>query len=396
MVKQDILVVGMGAVGTIYAYSLYRSDKVRLTVVARGNYELIKEHGMHIKSQRFGDVKGWKPDRVLDSVSSAADTQYSYVILATKCIPEIIKTPQILAPLLSSPYCDQFNQPTYVLLQNGLNIEVDLYHAIKALGKPEEPRIVNTGVYVFANLIEPNVVEHGPYARLDIGVYRPNDFTTTINSPEEQRLLDELGDMFHRRQDSNVNIFPEIQRQKFTKNILNIVYASLACLTRCSLASIFRPAPGPTDIAYEPYLEPATAARVNEITRKWMKDIFKECIRLGTGSDRAHSLFFRSRILGHAIGFPDSEDGLPSDFVDKNIKDTEKNYASPYVNHKPSTLLDIENGAPIEVEPIWGEAVRMARERSVDVPRIEMAYASLLLVQNQIIRRIKSAKQLEQ
>lgn len=57
---QEILVVGFGAVGAICklpysllntlsvsyfrsdAYSLHRTDKVRLTVVARGNYELIK------------------------------------------------------------------------------------------------------------------------------------------------------------------------------------------------------------------------------------------------------------------------------------------------------------------------------------------------------------------
>ncbi|KZP22214.1 hypothetical protein FIBSPDRAFT_859801 [Athelia psychrophila] len=26
-------------------------------------------------------------------------------------------------------------QPTYALLQNGLNVEVDLYHAVKALAK---------------------------------------------------------------------------------------------------------------------------------------------------------------------------------------------------------------------------------------------------------------------
>lgn len=140
---------------------------------------------MHIKSRRFGDVKGWKPYRgkdvcdrgkttltkpiiVVNSISSATDRQYTHVILSTKCIPDVIKTPDLLKPLLSSPYCDKFEQPTYVLLQNGLNIEVDLYHAIKDLGNPIEPRIINTGVYVFANLIAPNVVEHGPFVGLNI------------------------------------------------------------------------------------------------------------------------------------------------------------------------------------------------------------------------------------
>ncbi|KAJ3937434.1 MAG: ketopantoate reductase PanE/ApbA C terminal-domain-containing protein [Lentinula lateritia] len=368
---QEILVVGFGAVGAIYAYSLHRTDKVRLTVVARGNYELIKEHGMYIKSQRFGNVEAWKPYRVVNSISSAADRQYSHVILSTKCVPEVIKTPDLLKPLISSPYCDQFQQPVYVLLQNGLNIEVDLYRAIKALGKPEEPVIINTGVYVFANLISANVVEHGPFARLDIGVYRPHDYTTMVNSPAEQQVLEGLKELFH---NVDINIYPEIQRKKFAKNMLNIAYAACACLTRCSLTSLFRPPP--TNVPYEPYLDPVTADRVNLYTRKWIKDILDECVR-----------------LGRAMGFPDSEDGLPSSIVENSMKTSEKNYSGPDSNHNPSTLLDIEKGAPIEVEVIWGETVRLAKERDVEVPRIEMAYAMLLLVQNQILRQINSSKQ---
>jgi 2-dehydropantoate 2-reductase len=40
----------------------------------------------------------------------------------------------------------------------------------------------------------------------------------------------------------------------------------------------------------------------------------------------------------------------------------------PESSHKPSMLLDAEKGQPIEVEVIFGEVVRMARERGVDVP----------------------------
>ncbi|KAJ3995688.1 ketopantoate reductase PanE/ApbA-domain-containing protein [Lentinula boryana] len=372
MAQQEILVVGSGAVGTIYAYSLHQSDKVRLTVVARGNYELVQEYGMYIKSRRFGNVEAWKPHRVVNSISSAADRQYSHVILATKCVPEVIKTSEILKPLLSAPYSDRFEQPIYVLLQNGLNIEVDLYRAIKSLGTPNEPRIINAGVYVFANLISANVVEHGPFARLDIGIYRPDDYTTMVNSPVEQQTLEQLKGLFH---NVDINIYPEIQRKKFAKNMLNIAYAACACLTRCSLTSLFRPPP--TNIAYEPYLEPATADRVNLYTRKWIEDILNECI-----------------CLGRAMGFPDSEDGLPSSIVESSMKTSEKNYSGPESNHNPSTLLDIEKGAPFEVEVIWGETVRLAKERNVEVPRIEMAYAMLLLVQNQILlRRNKSSKE---
>jgi len=71
-------------------------------------------------------------------------------------------------------------------------------------------------------------------------------------------------------------------------------------------------------------------------------------------------------------------------------------------------LLDVERGQPIEVEVIFGEVVRMAREREVDIPvghfygcgfdkdlidllkRVEMMYALLLVVQNQILCKLES------
>ena len=105
---------------------------------------------------------------MVNSVSGAADIQYTYVILSTKCVPDVIKTPELLNPLLSPPYCDKFDQPTYVLLQNGLNIELDLYRAVKALRKTREPRIINTSIYVLTNLIAPNVVEHEPFVGADV------------------------------------------------------------------------------------------------------------------------------------------------------------------------------------------------------------------------------------
>jgi 2-dehydropantoate 2-reductase len=73
-------------------------------------------------------------------------------------------------------------------------------------------------------------------------------------------------------------------------------------------------------------------------------------------------------------------------------------------------LLDAKKGKPIEVEVILGEVVRMAKERGVPVPvsvtrsytrsklitsffkRVEMLYALLVVVQNQILRKLEVAK----
>lgn len=83
-------------------------------------------------------------------------------MITTKAVPELTRTPTILSPLLSTPYTDKFSQPTYVLLQNGLNVEIDLYEALNKLGKGS-PSIISTALYIGTNLLAPNVVEHNDF-----------------------------------------------------------------------------------------------------------------------------------------------------------------------------------------------------------------------------------------
>ena len=101
------------------------------------------------------------------SVAEAADCAYSYVIITTKSVPEVVKTSTILGPLLSPEYTSKFSQPAYVFVQNGLNVEVDTYHAVKALGQGE-PRIIGCAVHVMTNLLSPNVVEHGDFVKCSL------------------------------------------------------------------------------------------------------------------------------------------------------------------------------------------------------------------------------------
>jgi len=363
--------VGFGAVGAVYSLIVKRSGLARVTAVARGNYDVVNRSGMNFKSQKYGEIAGWKPDRLCKSVEVAADRPYDYVILTTKAVPDLIKTPIILAPLLSSPYIDKYSQPAYVLLQNGLNVEVDLYHAIKALGK-DEPKIVGTSLYIGTNLLAPDLVDHNSFDRPTLGMYRHNDFTTTVNTPEETAILDGIASIFSKG-GSTVSVVTEIQRKKFSKNFWNVAFSSLATLTGYTLPSIFRSPPENSSVKYDPYLAPKTANLVNEHTIPTLKAIMQELVS-----------------LGRALGFPDSDDGLPSSIVESTIANTAALHNHPGSNHVPSMLLDARKGQPIEVEVILGEVVRMAKDRGVPVPRIETLYGLLLVVQNQIIRRMET------
>jgi len=61
----------------------------------------------------------------------AVNREYSYVMLTTKAIPEIAKTPPVLDAFLSSPYTDMHTKPTATSLENGLGTKRDLYDRIK-------------------------------------------------------------------------------------------------------------------------------------------------------------------------------------------------------------------------------------------------------------------------
>lgn len=102
---------------------------------------------------------------VFRSVEEAADRAYTHVVLLTKLVPEVQTNPQLLTPLLSAPYTDRFPQPVYVLMQNGMYIEVDLWKAIKALGQGK-PKIIGTSVYIGSKQLDKGVVQHSDFVRI--------------------------------------------------------------------------------------------------------------------------------------------------------------------------------------------------------------------------------------
>ena len=63
---------------------------------------------------------------------------------------------------------------------------------------------------------------------------------------------------------------------------------------------------------------------------------------------------------------------LPASVTVEQIKRTEA--MKPY---KPSTLLDFESGKPLEIEAIWGEALRRASAAGAKTLRLEIVYSLL-------------------
>ncbi|KAJ3563361.1 hypothetical protein NP233_g8989 [Leucocoprinus birnbaumii] len=226
---KEILLVGSGVVGATYAYRLSMSGMARVTIVARSNYDAIN---------------------FCRSVADAADQPYSYVFVTTKAIPDVTATPDILRLLVSPPYADLYPQPTYLLLQNGLNVEKDLYEVIRKLGKGS-PNIISTTLWFQANLLGPNVVEHGSVLPAHLG---------------EEEVLQDLQKILSSG-GGTATVVPEIQRAKFQKNSLNVVVSSLATLTGYLPPAVWRSSPAGSGVPpYEPFVFDTTRHLIEEYT----------------------------------------------------------------------------------------------------------------------------------
>ncbi|CAE6464598.1 unnamed protein product [Rhizoctonia solani] len=350
MAHDDILLVGFGAVGVIYALILSKTPNIRVTAIARGNFDKVSAKGIHIKSKKHGDIPGWKPDRVVSSVAEATDRAYKYVLISTKALPDVNPTPLILAPLLTEEYSKRYPSPTFVILQNGLGVEKDLYVAAERSWKAK-PRVLSAAVYIQANLIGGrDVVEQGPFDKLVCGVYRQGLLVDDDpkNTPEEAEQLEAFAQLV-RTGNGEIELVPDIQRKKFAKNLWNLSFAAFATLIRYPCPAFF----------WE-----ETADKI----RPTLTKILTEAISV-------------ARALGY------SEQAVPSSLIESTIEDTGALHRPGEPStHKPSMLVDMETKRPLEIEAIIGEVVRVGKEHGVDVPTLETVYTLLQVVQAGLLR----------
>ncbi|KAG8887823.1 hypothetical protein FRB99_004200, partial [Tulasnella sp. 403] len=324
------------------SYVLGHLAEVNLTVVARSNFDSAREGRITLRSAQYGEVKGFKPTRVCISVAEAADQPYDFVIVTTKALPELYPTSELLAPLLSPSY--PHPQPTYVLIQNGLGVERDLYQALAKRTTDAPPAIITSALYVAANMVGDEVI-HGKYSRLQAGFYQPDEGPSV--SLDQNTLHDFISLLV--KGGVQASVVPNIAAAKYRKNIWNATFATTSCLTRYSLSDLFN--------------DESLLNRTMPVLRGVIIEVLA---------------------VGRALGYTDDELGP----VDGALETTRSIYQGTGANHKPSALLDVEQGKPFELEVILGEVVRHGQRLGVPIPRLEMLYGTLYLIQAQLIKAL--------
>ncbi|KAL1407825.1 hypothetical protein Q8F55_007260 [Vanrija albida] len=349
----DILLVGLGSIGTVYALLLEKSGRARVSAVARSNYELYSTTGVRIDSDALGVIEGWKPYRVFKSQEDAlADgTRYELGLLATKALPDITRSSDLLAPALASGQV-----AAWALIQNGLGVEADLAAALKATQTP----LVSSVAWIGSTTSDRGaLVTWRNKDTLVAGVYPP----TASPSAAEAAAL-ELWTGLLKDGGSNASATDNIDAVRFGKNVWNAVWSSFQGL-------VGTPTPGLSQFSPED-LAPLRA-------------FAREVIAVGYGSGLlvpgAPAYPF-----GGVIGSVDETLATVFDGVINRP-------VGPRGGYKMSLLVDVENRRPIEVEVITGAVLRLAREHGIDTPLLAYTYSLLRGVQNGILAERKQREE---
>ncbi|GFZ43463.1 hypothetical protein JCM24511_01183 [Saitozyma sp. JCM 24511] len=368
----DILLIGLGSIGSVYAYILEKTGKARVTAVARSNYDLYTKGGVTLATERFGTHPGWKPYRIVKSQSEAFadDTHYAFCLVTTKCLPDVNPTPKLLADAIASGKVS-----AWALIQNGLGIEEDLYQAVKHLSTPIISSLAWIGIMTNP---DGSVVNWRGQDTLASGIYPPlpsvpvgqdaavGAGSDRVFSKREKQAL-ELWVGILRDGGANVKVTDHVDATRFSKNIWNCAWSSIQGLVRTRPASWYD-------------IDPS-------ITQP-MRDFMREIVDVG----------FEAGLLKEGMIQYPGEDLMGSresvaEACWTRIIEMSHARRNAGGGHKMSLWVDVEMGRPIEVEVIVGAVVRLAKQIGVQTPLLNYTYALMKGLQVEILEQQEAKRE---
>ncbi|KAJ6008287.1 hypothetical protein N7540_012263 [Penicillium herquei] len=206
----DVLLYGLGAIGSFYAFILSRSDRVRLTVVARSNFDAVSKNGITLESENHGKHI-FHPYRVVNSPADASPMDY--VVCAHKAIDQD-KVAAELTPVVEA------GRTTIVIIQNGVGNEEPFRSQFP------DASILTCVTWVGTIQSTPGIVKHMKSEDMQIGLF-PN---SKVDPATEQQRLKTFTDLLEHGK-TRFQIMEDIQRQRWEKVVWNVAWNSLTALT---------------------------------------------------------------------------------------------------------------------------------------------------------------------
>jgi 2-dehydropantoate 2-reductase len=314
-----IAVVGCGAVGSYYGAQLCRAGE-EVHFLLRSDFEAVRRAGVQIKS-RSGDFVAHPRCAVAAQQIGPCDL----VLIALKTTANA-EFPHLLPPLVA--------QHTVVLtLQNGLGIENELARLLPAA------QILGGMCFVCLHRVAPGVVHHLDHGQIVVG-----EFSSGL-----QGRAQAIAELF---QQAGVpcSVTASLLKSRWEKLVWNIPFNGLGVAASAGWESFatgrLHAQPGRIGLSTADLL---VDSRWNKIVRELMHEIISAAngLKLGLSGSLAELQLDRTRSMGA---------------------------------YKASTVIDYEQGRPIEIESLFLEPLRQARAAQVPCPWLERLCAILKIL----------------
>jgi 2-dehydropantoate 2-reductase len=315
-----IAVVGCGAVGSYYGAKLCRDNR-EVHFLLRSDYETVRRNGVAVRSKE-GDFKV-RP-KCARTPEEIGRSELVLIGLKTTANDQFRK---LLPPLIGPQTC-------VLTLQNGLGNEEKLTEFVAA------EQIMGGLAFVCLNRIAPGVVHHIDHGKIVVGEFQ--------RWPEPR--THDIATMF-RRAGVPCDVTDNLARAHWDKLTWNIPFNGLGVAS----AAGFEAFEGRAAVKL---VQPCLT------TDKLLQDARWSVV--------VCELMLEVIAAARGLGFD-----LPDSVADKQIERTLTMGA-----YKPSTVLDFENGLPLELEALFLEPLRQAQSAKVITPRL----ASLCRVLTELSR----------
>ena len=327
-----ICLIGSGGVGTIASLVLTKSGSAHVTSVLRSKYDHVSQYGWSIDSIDHGKLRGWKPHRVVRSAAEAAThdngTAVEYDYVVV-CTKQLPKLNSVTETI--SPVVTP-RKTTIVMIQNGMAIEEEIIKAWPG-------NVVMSSVsHIGSSIQDPNIVVQIGKDVSKMGPHLHEGIDNAV-STDSAKIFVEL---YAAGGASVCELVDDIQVARWEKLLWNGTFNTLCALMRMDVGEIQR----------------SKGRESMLIPMMW------EIWNIAKASGHAMS---ESIVNWMAYRLPDDCD------------------------YRPSMLLDLENGRPMELEVILASPLKKAEELGVDAPHMTSVY-NLLKLEEWKIDQNKSAR----
>lgn len=213
--KKNVLLIGSGGVGTIVAYGIDFVGKANLSIVVRRDYEKVSKQGYEIHSCDYGEVSGWIPLNVFDTVEKAVNPNvvYDFIVISTKNVPDIVKVEELAAPVITP------GRTAIVLMQNGFDLGRPFFTKF-----PEN--VVISGVSHIGSHNVNGVVHQTQSDKTLISYFENPNLTKEVQYNKTQEFIS-----LYKNSKNDCQYFPDAKWYRYRKLVYNATLNTVCALT---------------------------------------------------------------------------------------------------------------------------------------------------------------------